>query len=43
MCMTKNDLINDVAAGLIMTMSQEQVDIVKAIFIVRCRDTKSTK
>lgn len=35
MCMTKNDLINDVAAGLMMTLSQEQVDIVKAIFIVK--------
>lgn len=30
--MTKNDLINDVAAGLIMTMSQEQVDMVKGNF-----------
>lgn len=35
MCMTKNDLINDVAAGLMMTLSQEQVDIVKALFIVK--------
>ncbi len=35
MCMTKNDLINDVAAGLTMTLNQEQVDIVKAVFIVK--------
>lgn len=35
MCMTKNDLINDVVASLVMTLSQEQVDIVKAIFIVK--------
>lgn len=35
MCLTKNDLINDVAAGLAVSMSQEQVDMVKAIFIVK--------
>lgn len=35
MCMTKNDLINEVAAGLIMSLDNEQVDIVKAIFIVK--------
>lgn len=35
MCMTKNDLINDVVASLIMALSHEQIDIVKAIFIVK--------
>lgn len=35
MCMTKNDLINEVAAGLTMALSQEQVDMVKAILIVK--------
>ena len=35
MCMTKNDLINDVIAGLSISMNQEQVDMVKAIFIVK--------
>ena len=35
MCMTKNELINDVAAGLMMTLNQEQVDMVKAVFIVK--------
>lgn len=35
MCMTKNDLISEVAAGLTMALSQEQVDMVKAIFIVK--------
>ena len=35
MCMTKNDLINDVIAGISINMNQEQVDMVKAIFIVK--------
>ena len=35
MCMTKNELISDVAAGLVMALSREQVDIVKAVFIVK--------
>ena len=35
MCITKNDLINDVIAGISTSMNQEQVDMVKAIFIVK--------
>lgn len=35
MCMNKNDLINDVVASLAVTMSQEQTDMVKAVFIVK--------
>ncbi len=35
MCMTKNELINDVAAGLTMTLSQDQIDLVKATFVVK--------
>lgn len=35
MCMTKTDLINDVAAGLTMALDQEQVDMVKAVFTVK--------
>ena len=31
MCMTKNELINDVAVGLTMTLSQDQIDLVKDI------------
>lgn len=35
MCMTKNDLINDIIAGLSISMNQDQMDMVKAIFIVK--------
>lgn len=35
MCMTKNDLINEVVASLSVTMSQEQADMVKAVFYVK--------
>lgn len=35
MCMTKNELINDVAAGLTMTLNQDQIDLVKATFVVK--------
>lgn len=35
MCMTKNELINDVAVGLTMTLSQDQIDLVKATFVVK--------
>ncbi len=35
MCMTKNDLINDVVAGLVMTLNQDQIDLVKATFVVK--------
>lgn len=35
MCMTKNDLINDVAAGLRAALEQDQVDMVKAVLIVK--------
>ncbi|MCM1236434.1 MAG: site-specific integrase [Ruminococcus flavefaciens] len=35
MCMTKNELINDVAAGLVMILNQDQIDLVKATFIVK--------
>ena len=35
MCMTKNELINDVAAGLITALNQDQIDLVKATFVVK--------
>lgn len=35
MCMTKNELINDVAAGLVMALNQDQIDLVKATFVVK--------
>ncbi len=35
MCMTKNDMINEVAAGLAAVLVQEQVDMVKAVFTVK--------
>lgn len=35
MCMTKNELINDIAAGLAAMLDQEQLDMVKAVFIVK--------
>lgn len=35
MCMTKNDLINDVAASLTATLEKEKVDMVKAVFLVK--------
>lgn len=35
MCITKNELISDVAAGLVMALSREQLDIVKAVFTVK--------
>lgn len=35
MCMTKNDLINDVAAGLVAILNGEQIDLVKATFIIK--------
>lgn len=35
MCMTKKDLINDVAAGLTMTLNMEQVEMIKAVFMVK--------
>jgi len=33
--MTKNELINDVAAGLVMTLSQDQIELIKATFVVK--------
>ena len=35
MCITKNDLINEVAAGLVMVLSREQIELVKATFLVK--------
>ena len=35
MCMTKNELINDVASCLVMALSQDQIDLVKDIFVVK--------
>lgn len=35
MCITKNDLISEVAAGLRTTLEQEQVDMVRAVLIVK--------
>ena len=35
MCMTKNELINDVAAGLVKALNQDQIDLVKATFVVK--------
>lgn len=35
MCITKNELINEVAAGLIMSLNNEQVDMVKAMIMVK--------
>ena len=35
MCMTKNDLINEVAAGLTAMLVQEQVDMVKAVITIK--------
>ncbi|WP_286080642.1 tyrosine-type recombinase/integrase [Parablautia intestinalis] len=35
MCMTKNELINDVAAGLVMTLSEDHLELVKATFLVK--------
>ena len=35
MCMTKNELINDVAAGLVMTLSADHLELVKATFLVK--------
>lgn len=35
MCMTKNELINDVAAGLVAVLSSEQIDLMKATFIIK--------
>ena len=37
MCMTKNDLINDVTAGLVAVLSGEQIDLVKTTFIIKMR------
>lgn len=33
--MTKNDMINDIAASLVISMSQEQIELVKSTFIVK--------
>ncbi len=35
MCMTKNDLINEVAAGLVMILDKEQLDVVRTMIIVK--------
>ncbi len=35
MCMTKNDLINDIIASLSVTIDKEQTDMIKAVFIVK--------
>ncbi len=35
MCMTKNDLINDVVASLTVSMTQDQVSLIKSVFIVK--------
>lgn len=35
MHMTKNDLINEVAAGLVMALSRDQIELVKATFLVK--------
>lgn len=35
MCMTKNDMINEVAAGLVAILNKEQIDMVKAIFFIK--------
>lgn len=35
MCMTKNDMINEVVAGLMMILNREQVDMVKTVFIIK--------
>lgn len=35
MCMTKNEIINEVIVGLVGVLSQEQLEIVKSIFIVK--------
>lgn len=37
MCMTKNELINDIAASLAASMDYEQVDMIKTIFIIKMR------
>lgn len=35
MCMTKNDLINDVIACLTVSMTQDQISLVRSVFIVK--------
>lgn len=35
MCMTKNDLINDVISSLTVSMTQDQISLVKSVFIVK--------
>lgn len=35
MCMTKNDLINEVTAGLVMFLNKDQLELVKSTFIVK--------
>lgn len=35
MCMTKNDLINEIAADLITILNGEQIDLVRATFIIK--------
>ena len=35
MCMTKNELINDVTAGLVTILNGDQIDLVKATFIIK--------
>lgn len=35
MCMTKNDMINEVVAGLMMILNREQADMVKTVFIIK--------
>ncbi len=35
MCMTKNDLINDVAAGLVTVLSRDQIDLLKDTFFIK--------
>lgn len=35
MCMTKSELINDIVAGLVMILNQDQIDFVRSTFIVK--------
>ena len=35
MCMTKNDLINDVVASLAVSMTSDQISLIKSVFIVK--------
>ena len=35
MCMIKNELINDVTAGLVTILNGDQIDLVKATFIIK--------